>query len=549
MIARVSQTPNRDRNERGAALILVLMLVAVFLILMGSLIDVLAIESQNTIESSDAESATTAAYAGVDLMVSAVEEFQNGLQNGQPPKSVDCSFSRPGGGTVTTGCTANIIKTWTADQLNYYLIQSTGFARPSDLPSHPQEVDRTVNALVKEIPFGAYAHFAETETSNTGNGVWYTSGQNFNGPVYSGGKMKIQYDSKSQTPIFPQGFTTDDPTIRWWNVEQGDGRQPRTPAEYASVYGSSAPNFVPSSIPLPGSAQNLAVFSEAYFGDSAHADQTDLQSAGATPGVFLNGGSNCPKGVLCTGIFIAGNATVHASSTVSPGGNILSGTQTWTIDVGGGHWVVTADFNSNTTTVEGPTGTQTYTGTPTGEQPGGSNGAIFDDGNLTITDGSTVHGQYTIAVPDPPINNESMTLTGSLTYAEDPLKGQASQDELALWADEVLLNSSNPSPEIEGMILTGFAGECTDPRCGGYFANANCKKKSCTDGTGYLTIFGSDIENMRGQMGFVDANGNPLGGYLRLSTYDSRLGVTPPPFSPTTNLYAIVALADQGVLP
>ena len=155
----------------------------------------------------------------------------------------------------------------------------------------------------------------------------------------------------------------------------------------------------------------------------------------------------------------------------------------------------------------------------------------------------------TIAVPDPPINGESMTLTGSLTYAEDPLKGQASQDELALWADVVTLNSTNPSPEIEGMILTGFAGECTDQHCGGYFANLNCKKKACSGGTGYLTIFGSDIENMRGQMGTVDANGNPLGGYLRLSTYDARLGLNPPPFSPTTNLYAIVALADQGVLP
>jgi len=67
-------------RQRGSALILVMMLVAVFLILMGSLIDALALESQSSIESADSAAAVTAAYSGVDLMILSVEEFyDNGI--------------------------------------------------------------------------------------------------------------------------------------------------------------------------------------------------------------------------------------------------------------------------------------------------------------------------------------------------------------------------------------------------------------------------------------------------------------------------------------
>jgi hypothetical protein len=65
---------------------------------------------------------------------------------------------------------------------------------------------------------------------------------------------------------------------------------------------------------------------------------------------------------------------------------------------------------------------------------------------------------------------------------------------------------------------------------------------------GTLTVYGSDIENLRGKMGIVDGSGSPVAGYVRNQTYDPRLGANPPPFSPTTNLYSIVALQDVGAL-
>ena len=531
------------------------MLVSVFLILMGSLIDVLALESQNSIESGDSAAAVAAAYSGVDLMILSIEEYyQNGIQGGNPPQVVSCAFSNPGGGGVTTSCTAKIDKTWNGTGINYYLIRSTGSA----IPSQDKKVDRQVVALIKQVPFGAYAHFSESEHSNTGGPIWYSAHQSFNGPVYSGGDMHIMYDGANpNSPIFPMGFTTDQPqsSLHWMDVQDGNHSPPNTPNEYRSVYGTSGPTFAPSGINLPGFAQNLAVFSEAFYGDTLHADSTDLQSAGQDKGVFVNGGDpSCPANVICTGIFVAGNAEISATSVPDPNGTLGSGTQTWNISSPDGSftgtYTVTVNFATNTTTVKGPSGTTTYAGVASGEQSNGSqgNGALFVDGNLTIDGGSTVHGQYTVAVPDPPLSGESLTLKGSLTDASDPQGGNPSQDELALWADDIYLQTSEMSPTVEAMILTGYSNECSQNNCGGWFGNYWCTvSKSCAGGgKGVLTVYGSDIENLRGKMGVVDGGGNTMAGFVRNQTYDPRLGADPPPVAPTTNLYSIVALQDVG---
>lgn len=548
----MNASSNDCRTQRGAALVLVLMLVAVFLILMGSLVDALALESQSSIESSDSAAAVSAAYSGVDLMILSIEEFyDNGIQGGQPPQTVSCNFGKPGGGAITTNCSATIVDTWNGEGLNYYLIRSTGTA----VPSNDQEVQRQVLALIKQVPFGVYAHFSESEHSNTGEDIWYSSNQSFDGPVYSGGALHIMYDSTSSTPIFPMGFTTDHSQnqLHWYDVQDANYSAPNTQAEYQSVYGNSGPTFVPSGINLPGSAENLAIFSEAYYGDSTHADSGDLAAAGQQKGVFVNGGDpSCPTNTLCTGIFVSGNVTIDASSQADPNGTLSSGTQTWTINSQDflSPVTVTVNFATNTTTVVEPDGSsKTYSGIASGEASGNSqgNGALFVDGNLTIGDNATVHGQYTVAVPDPPVNGESMTLKGSVNDASDPTTGP-SQDELALWADVIKLISGDNSVTVQAMILTGYSNECDNKHCGGWFGNDYCTMSSnCAgSGTGPLTVYGSDIENLHGKMGFVDSSGKLVGGYRRVQTYDPRLGANPPPFSPTTNLYSIVALQDVG---
>jgi len=325
------------------------------------------------------------------------------------------------------------------------------------------------------------------------------------------------YDATNPPPpaIFPMGFTSDQSanSIQWMDLADGNHSPPNTQLEHASVFGSSQPTFVQSGINLPGFAQNLDIFSEAYYGDSAHGDTTDLQSAGQQKGVFVNGGDpSCPSTTLCTGIFVSGDAVITAGSVGDPGGTLATGSQTWTINSPdfSSPVTVTVYFGANTTTVTSPGGeTKTYTGVASGEQSDSSqgNGAIFVDGTVTMADNSTVHCQYTLAVPDPPLDStspENIDLQGSLTYSSDPRSGP-SQDELALWADTIGLTSSDANPLIMAMILTGYSNECTERGCGGYFDNTYCKASGCVGGgSGTLTVYGSDIENMHGKMGEVD---------------------------------------------
>ena len=98
----------------------------------------------------------------------------------------------------------------------------------------------------------------------------------------------------------------------------------------------------------------------------------------------------------------------------------------------------------------------------------------------------------------------------------------------------------NGSLEIDGLILTGYAGELNND---GTFYNSYCRSGPCGGGKGSLTLFGSLVENIRGKLGTV---GTVTSGYSRFQKYDSRLGANPPPFSPTTNQFEVVALYDKG---
>jgi hypothetical protein len=538
------------KRQRGAALVLVLMVTVVFLILIGSLIDILAIEWRDADTSARSNSALTAAYAGVDAMILDIEEFYvHSVQTGNVPTQVQATFPDPGGGQSTTSYVAWIPQQWHGNGLNYYLINSDGSNGAS-----PNTVTRGVSALVREIPFTTYAMWTNSETSNTGNGVYYTDGQHYGGLVYSGGPMHVRYssDPAPDFPIFGDGFQIAQGSwVQWYDTTNGDTKPPSTPAELAAVFGSGGETHVPHQ-DLPGLSQNLVVFSESFYGDAVHNGSSDLaKAASQPPGIYVNG---VPPtgGNLSTGIFVNGDAEVKATGS-SPDGQLNDGTQIFDIKSPTGAFpetTVTIDFSTNTTTISGSNSTATYTGVPSGASATG-NGAIFVNGDLQVDGGSTIHGQYDMAVPDPPTNNEKITLTGSVKYASDPYgnpNNANSQDELALWANNIGLDdTTSGNIEIDGLIMTGYFQECTHRSCGGTFYNVYCDPSGCSgSGMGNMALFGSLVQNIRGKFGEVDSNLHLVSGFLRNDVYDQRLGAVPPPFSPTTNLYSIVALTDDG---
>jgi hypothetical protein len=546
----------RTTHQRGVALLLVFMVTIVFFILIGSMLEILAMESHAVASSAESNQALTAAYAGVDAQILAIERFYvNGTNAGTPPDADTLIFPNESGQSLDTGYNAQITKTYSDvhSGIRFYLITSTGFVQDAG-GLHDVKLSRQVSALVRQVPFSQYSQFSNSEISTTGSTVWYSNPQSFQGLVYSGGTMHIRYTPGATGAIFQAGFVTASNRVVWQNALTGspaDPCKPLTP-DCSDVFAGGTPTYQTSiTQDLPGSTQNLVVFSEALFGNSDHNDVTDLNDqSGRAPGVYVNdqmpsGGSG---GNLQTGLYIQGNTEMSSTAT----GN----TETFNFKGDGTpnfpQTTVTVDFGADMTTITEGGSTTQYDGVPSAEPGNGSNGngAIFDNGSMTIDDGSTIHGQYNIALPDPPTGaGQVMTLQGSLTYENDPQKGATnSTDELALWANDIEMHDkTDPNPEVDGMILTGYVNEA-DKGAGadGAFFNNMCTRLACGGAEGNIVLYGGMIENIRGELGALNSSGLLSGGFMRSAIYDSRLGANPPPFSPTTNDYFVVALTDNG---
>jgi hypothetical protein len=390
-----------------------------------------------------------------------------------------------------------------------------------------------VDALLEKQPFSAFNMFTVSEFTNVGGTVYYASGETFNGPVYSGGPMRIAY-TDGQPPIFNDQVITASP-VTW---------APGTPAnstDWASII-SNQGNWHQVSAPLtlPTTSDNSAVQWAALTGNPQPSSPPALPS---TAGLYINGANVKAggSGPINTGLYIVGNVTVQSTGNSSTDIEVLKLTMGATVET------VTINIAADTTTVANSSGTTiaSYAGVPSGQQaPGvvGPNGAIFSTGQMTIAGGSSFRGQYTLGVPDGKgLSNPNIVMTGSATYADT---SSTSTDELAFWANDIILNdNANANIEIDGALFTGYYGECSSVCSDGTFYNKFCSgAPTCTGGTGVLTMRGSLIENVRGKRGTL---GSTVSGFETNGIYDSRLATKPPPYTPTTTQYLVLALCTE----
>jgi hypothetical protein len=541
-----SQQSGQRIGQRGIALISVIGLMLVLLVFAGGMVAQLASEVNNVRYETISNRALAAADAGVHSMV---EQIQTDTALNLPPPSVPVTYTypEPSGTPLAASYSAQIDGQWQAGGNNYYLITSTGFFNNG--LEHRQ---RTVRAIAKSIPISSFASFSNYEVNKYGKPVWYLPSQFFDGPVYSGGPMRIAYNSTgTPSPIFGAKVETLNTPV--WNPGA-----PGTPTDWAAVIQGGQPNFAidKNALSLPQPSDNLYVASEAWEGDGANT--TSFPSVPA-PGVYMDGSTSkgadaatSSQPVLTTGIYVdaGGNGvTITSSSSGSVEHFTISGT-------GGnfakGKYLVDISYGSTpctgTTTVTQGSSTHTFTGTPCGAPgPGVSNtgnGAIYvTNGNVTLGTGAspdvTLQGQYTIATPDfSPWTNNNITLKGNVSY--DPIA--ASTDKLALWANDVILSTNASNITIDASIIAGFPGE---PWNNGNFSNANCGSVGCgTLSQGTLTINGGLIENARGAVGVVLA-GKQFG-FSRVIKFDSRFANSPPPFNPSTGALSVIAWEDLG---
>jgi hypothetical protein len=509
------------RPRRGIALVTVLLMTAVFLILIGALMTNVISELRLTGLHGMSNEAQRAAYAGVDEMVYQFEINDAGAAPGSTPAPQSRSYTNDDGTNVTFSVTVDP-KKWTS-VLPYYIIHSSGTAGGAQ---------RNVDALIEKQPFSAFNMFTISEFTNVGGAVFYASGETFNGPVYSGGPMRVAY-TDGLPPIFNDEVITAGVTT--WAPGA-----PTTGADWAAVIANQGNwHTVTSPLTLPTTNDNSAVEYAALTGNPAPSPAPAIPGVGGLyiNGVNVTGGAG---GQLKTGLFIAG------TSTITSVGSVAGNTETLTVTTTAATYTVIINFGSNTTTVKkGAVTLDTYTGTPSGQQaPGviGPNGAIFSTGAMTINAGSSFRGQYTLGVPDGSgLPNPTITMKGSITYADTSL---TSTDELAFWANDIVLtDATNGNIEIDGAMFTGYYGECSAVCNDGTFKNSNCSvAPTCGGGTGILTMRGSLIENVRGKRGTL---GSTVSGFETNGVYDPRLATKPPPYTPTTTQYVILALCTE----
>ena len=392
---------SNQRPRRGLALITVLLMTTVFLILIGALMTNVLSELRLTGLHGESNEAQRAAYAGIDEMVYQFEINDAGAAPGSTPAPQNKAYTDDDGRNVAFSVTVDP-KKWTS-VLPYYIIHSKGTAGTAE---------RDIDALIEKQPFSAFNMFTISEFTNVGGAVFYASGETFNGPVYSGGPMRVAY-TDGQPPIFNDEVITAGVTT--W--------APGAPAnntDWAAVIANHGNwHTVTSPLTLPTTNDNSAVEYAALTGNPQPSPLPVIPGVG---GLYINGANvtGGGGGQLKTGLFISG------TSTISSVGNAVLNTETLTVTTTAATYTVIVDFNANTTTVKkGVNLVASYTGTASGQQaPGvvGPNGAIFSTGKMIINGGSSFRGQYTLGVPDGNgLPNPTITMTGSIKYADTSL--------------------------------------------------------------------------------------------------------------------------------
>ena len=506
-------------------------LFLIFVIFAGAVVVQMSQEVNSVHNDGVSNRALVAADAGVRAMIVQIEEA---VGKGAKPSTISYTYPEAVG-LPSVSYSAKIANQW--DPLSpaghrYYLISSTGTV------SNGHELqNRTVNVVVRAqstTTFGSASNYA---TNQFGIPVWYTPDQSFDGPVYDGGPMHVEYDSSKLNPIFLN--TVQTPNIPKWVDLSGGSTAPPTGGTWNSIISGGAPAFSiggnPIGLPVPQA--NVLVASEAFYGDPTSLTSNFPACGGASGGVCMNqalaetgGGST-----LSTGIYVNGNATISGSSVGS--------VETLTVKGAFGTYLIAVDFGANTTTVTkvgSPLKPAVYSGVASGDNGTGvGNGAIFVNGDATIMLGSVIQGKYVLAVPDYNIDQKNITIagTGSIMY-NDPTK-----DELGLWANNVILTTTDSNITIQAAIIAGFPGESATS---GGFYNVWCNAGNCKKGDqGTLTLLGSLMQNMRGALGkFISAGVHT--GFDRHINYDGRLASNPPPFFPVTGNYDIIAWDDIG---
>jgi len=523
------RSPYDPNKQRGVALLTALMIVAVLLILVGALIEFITGEVHGVAYTGYDNRALYIADSGIEAAVVGIEETS--------PKWASTSdipnysyAPEPDGSQASYSVKINEGKY--VSGLRTYWVSAKGVA--------PKGQDRNVDAVVQEVSFSYYDYLEKDATP----GGWWVSGlTQLNGPVYLEGNAHPEnfqwIDSKPSIAL--------DTTIVSGNYDYYNNTPPSSTTDWTAmdVLGQPGVAFKPSNfLPFPPDVASALISQEALNGTGG----STIPSP-STKGVYIdqNEIQAGTSGNLTTGIFVQGDTNLALSSTAT--------TQTFAFTpTGSGTSIpnpvtVTVNFSANTTTVTEKSTTLTFNGVPSGESTTGSgaNGAVFVNGNVSGLNG-TVHGQYTIAVPDTASLANDIHFSGSVLMQNDPQScGCTSTDVLGIYGHNLYLDNGAPNNiTIEAALFAGNSHDVTTQNTQGTFtANFNTGSHPIA---GFLHVYGSTVQHIGGSFGtFSPGCGCMQSGYNDSYLYDNRFRITAPPYYPRTGQYKIIAWKDKGV--
>lgn len=426
-----------------------------------------------------------------------------------------------------------------------YLIESVGRANGATV---------TVQAYITQTNFGHYAYFSNYDDPA---GWWVVGLNSFNGPMHSNDTNNngasftptniLWYNNQTTNPMFQylgtDAYTVSASTINWNVNNIGTAGSPSTASNWANIAagGSNTVHTGTAVVPLPTAS---TVQLDAALGTTSSnptlpsaVGVTIPTSNGATAGgIYINPGS--VNGDVVNQITMSVQNSTTQVITIQQTNEAISGSnknETTTI---------TINPSANTTTVStvlgnggaGNTSSATYSGTTNGvvyvngnigtntnstSAAGGISGTIAD--NYIDSNGVTHYWGVTVATP----SNDNANIDGSIVYNTAPTSANfiTNAGSFGLVSDTVSVTSKDASNNnlrtvnIDGAVLA---------------YNTFWLPNYTETPTGTFNLYGSYIAYNAGFFGQVTLGGSLVSGLAESYSYDSRLGVHPPPFFPTT---------------
>lgn len=423
-----------------------------------------------------------------------------------------------------------------------YLIESQGQASGASV---------TLQAYITQTNFGHYAYFSNYDDPA---GWWVVGLNSFNGPMHSndtnnGGSSFtptniLWYNNQNTNPMFQylgsDAYTVSAPTIDWNVNNIGTGGSPSSATDWSKIAagGSSTVHTNTAVIPLPTSSSEQldAALDSTNPTLPSTVGVTIPHANGATSGgIYINPGS--VNGDVVNQItFSVQNSTtqvitIQQTNETIPGSNKTQ-TTTVTINQASDTTTVSTTYGNNPTL----TTNASYTGTTNGvvycngnigtntnsaSAAGGISGTIAD--SYTNSSGVTNYWGVTVATPA----NDNANIDGSIVYNTPPGSANFATNagSFGLVTDTASVTSLDASGnnlrtvDIDGAVLA---------------YNTFWLPNYGETPTGTFNLYGSYIAGNAGFFGQVTLSGSLVSGLAESYDYDSRLGVHPPPFFPTT---------------